>query len=74
MKKTIFEDEYKIFVKRLKKAREEAGLTQVQAAEKLDSSQAYISKVESGQLRVDVLELKRFAKLYKKNTSYFLKD
>jgi transcriptional regulator with XRE-family HTH domain len=73
MKKTIYEDEYKIFIKRLKKARQEAGLTQVQVAEKLGSSQAYISKVESGQLRVDVLELKRFAKLYGKSTTHFLK-
>lgn len=34
---------------------------------------AYISKVESGQLRVDVLELKKFAKIYGKDTNYFLK-
>lgn len=73
MKKTIYEDEYKVFIKRLKKARQDAGLTQVQAAEKIGSSQAYISKVENGQLRVDVLELKRFAKLYGKSAVYFLK-
>jgi transcriptional regulator with XRE-family HTH domain len=73
MKKTIYEDEYRVFVKRLKKAREEAGLTQVQVAKKLGSSQAYISKVESAQLRVDVIELKRFAKIYSKNISYFLR-
>lgn len=73
MKKTIYEDDYKVFIKRLKKAREEAGFTQVQAAKKLGSTQAYISKVESGQLRVDVAQLKKFAAMYGKSINYFLK-
>lgn len=73
MDKTIHHDEYKVFIKRLKKARKESGLTQVEVAKKLDSTQAYISKVERGQLRVDVLELKKFAKIYGKSTGYFLK-
>lgn len=73
MKKTIHEADYRVFTKLLKKARLEAGLTQMQVAQKFDSTQAYISKVESGQLRVDVLELKRFAKIYGKGISYFLK-
>lgn len=73
MDKTIHHDEYKIFIKRLKKARTEAGLTQVEVAKKLNSTQAYISKVEKGQLRVDVLELKKLARIYGKSTSYFLK-
>lgn len=73
MRKTIYDDDYKGFVKRLKKAREVSGLTQVQAAKKLGATQAYISKVESGQLRVDVSQLKKFAKIYKQSTDYFLK-
>lgn len=73
MKKTITDDDYKSFIKRLKKARLEAGLTQVQSAKKLDVTQAYISKVEKGQLRVDVTQLKQFAKVYGKDTSYFLR-
>jgi transcriptional regulator with XRE-family HTH domain len=73
MKKTIYDNEYKNFVKRLKKAREDTGLTQVQVAKKLGSTQAYISKVESCQLRVDVTQLKKFATIYKKNVNYFLK-
>ncbi|QQG38053.1 MAG: helix-turn-helix transcriptional regulator [Candidatus Kaiserbacteria bacterium] len=73
MKKTIYDDDYKIFVRKLKKARSESGLTQIQAAKKLGSTQAYISKVESGQLRVDVSQLKKFATMYGKSISYFLK-
>ena len=73
MKKTITDDDYKVFIGRLKRAREAANLTQVQVAKKLESTQAYISKVEKGQLRVDVAQLKRFAKIYNKSVSYFLK-
>lgn len=73
MKKTITDDDHKVFIKRLKSAREDSGLTQVEAAKKLSATQAYISKVEKGQLRVDVTQLKRFAKIYGKSVSYFLK-
>jgi transcriptional regulator with XRE-family HTH domain len=73
MKKTIYADEYKTFIKRLKEARIAAGLTQVEVAKKLGSTQAYISKVEKCQLRVDALELKRLAKIYGKSVGHFLR-
>lgn len=73
MKKSIHTKEYAVFVERLRKAREEAGLTQVQVAKKLKRPQSHISNVESGQQRVDVIELQRFAKMYSKDINYFLK-
>ena len=73
MKKSIHTKEYAVFVERLRKAREEAGLTQVQIAKKLKRPQSHISNVESGQQRVDVIELQRFAKFYGKDISYFIK-
>lgn len=73
MKKSIHTKEYAVFVERLRKAREEAELTQVQVAKKLKRPQSHISNVESGQQRVDVVELQRFAKMYNKEISYFLK-
>ena len=42
----------------LKKAREAAGLTQVQLAEKLGQSQSFVSKVEVGERRLDVIQLR----------------
>jgi transcriptional regulator with XRE-family HTH domain len=57
----------------LKEARLEAGLDQVAVAESLGKTQAYISKIESGQRRFDVLQLKAFAKLYEKPLEYFIK-
>lgn len=73
MVKSIQTKEYGIFVERLRAARLEAGLTQVQVAKKLRRPQSHISNVESGQQRVDVVELKRFAKMYGKDISYFVK-
>ena len=66
--------EYAYFVERLRKAREEAGLTQIQVAKKLKRPQSHISNVESGQQRVDVVELQFFAKLYSKDIKYFIKN
>jgi transcriptional regulator with XRE-family HTH domain len=53
-------------------AREDAGPTQAQIAKILRESQSFISKVETGQQKLDILEVKQFAKLYQKDISYFL--
>jgi transcriptional regulator with XRE-family HTH domain len=73
MSKSIQTREYAYFVERLRKARLDAGLTQLQVAKKIGRLQSHISNIESGQQRVDVIELKRFAKLYKKSINYFIK-
>lgn len=72
MVKSIHTKEYAYFVELLRKARQEAGLTQVQVARKIGRPQSHISNVESGQQRIDVVELKRFAKIYGKDIKYFL--
>jgi len=72
MSKTIQSPEYKILVSKLLKARKEANLTQVQAAKLLKKPQSYVSKSEAGEQRLDVLELKRFAAVYKKPLDYFI--
>ncbi len=72
MNKSIHSNEYKTLVKKLKEARLEAGLTQGGVAKKLKRPQSYISKVENGEQRIDVVEMKKFANLYKKDINYFL--
>ena len=52
-------------------ARKQAGLTQMQAASALKTTQYFISRCESGERRVDYLELKEFASLYKVPLSFF---
>ncbi|MCB9815419.1 helix-turn-helix transcriptional regulator [Candidatus Nomurabacteria bacterium] len=73
MKRSTQTKEYTKFTERLREARTEAGLTQVQVAKKLKRPQSYLSNIEAGQQRVDVVELQKFAKLYKKDVTYFFK-
>ena len=73
MGKSIRTKEYSIFVKNLRNAREEVKMTQFQVAKKLKRPQSYISKCEAGEQRIDVVELNKFAKLYKKELNYFIK-
>lgn len=72
MKKSIHTNERAIFVKRLKQARVEAGLTQGEVAKKLGCSQSWVSKIELGELRVEAIWLNRLARLYGKKVEYFL--
>ncbi len=71
---SIWSEDYKAIKARLKKARLAAGLKQTDVAKLLDRPQSYISDCEKGDKKLDVLELKEFAKLYKKPISYFLKN
>ena len=73
MPRAIYTKEHNAIVERLKKARFEAGLGQIEVAKKLGKTQSYISKIESGQRRFDVLQLKEFAKLYNKPLNFFVK-
>jgi len=73
MVKAIYSDLHKLTVKRLRQARLEADLDQTQAARLLQKTQSYVSRIESGQRRVDIVQLKEFAQIYKKSLSFFLK-
>ncbi|MBU4205204.1 MAG: helix-turn-helix transcriptional regulator [Acidobacteria bacterium] len=72
MNKTIFKKTHRIMIDRLIQAREEAGMTQVATARLLGKTQSYISKMESGQRRVDTCQLIEFAQIYRKDLSFFL--
>lgn len=58
MKKSLFSDDYKCFLKLLREVRERAGVTQEQIAERLETTQSIISKCERGERRLDIIELK----------------
>ena len=72
MPKSIYSKEYKKSVERLKMARLESGLKQVEVAKKLGKPQSFVSKVEQGERRLDVAELKQFADIYKKPLDFFV--
>lgn len=46
----------------LRQVRLEANLTQVQVADKIDQTQSYVSKYESGEQRLDLVELEAVCK------------
>ena len=72
MNKTIYSKDHKFLVEQLKKARIEVGLDQEKVAKLLGKTQSFISKIEAGQRRIDVVQLKEFAQIYKKSLDYFL--
>lgn len=63
--------EYKRFVARLVAARKARGLTQLQVAKALRIPQGRVSRMETGERRVDVVELRQLATLYRKPLDYF---
>jgi len=73
MTKAIYSKDHTYTVAQLKKARREAKLNQTEAAELIGKTQSHLSKVESGQRRIDVVSLKEFAKIYKKPFKYFVR-
>ena len=72
MKKAIYSKQHKTLTTRLKAARIQRGLNQNQVAKILKTTQSHISKIESGQRRLDIIQLKEFAKLYKKELAFFV--
>lgn len=73
MNKAIYSQDHKNLVGKLKQARINAGLDQKETAQLLGKTQSYVSKIESGQRRVDIFQLKSFAKIYKKSLNFFIK-
>ena len=65
-------EQYDAFLKRLRQARLDAGLTQEEVARRLGKPQSYVSKCESGERRVDVVELSKFARVYGKALEFFI--
>jgi len=64
---------YQKLTKKLRIARLEAGLTQVEVGKRLKKPQAYVSKIERGERGVGAVELGELARVYGKDINYFLK-
>lgn len=70
--KSLHSEAYQRFLVRLRSAREQARLTQIEVAQRLGRPQSYVSKCESGERRIDVIELKELATLYGKRLEFFV--
>jgi Helix-turn-helix domain len=71
LKSREYVHQYSVFLRRLREAREATGLTQAEVDRKLSRPQSFVSKCESGERRVDFIELRFFARIYRKPVSYF---
>ncbi len=65
--------QYEQFVRRLVEARLASDLTQAEVASRLGKPQSFVSKCETGERRVDVIELKAFATIYGHPLDWFVK-
>jgi transcriptional regulator with XRE-family HTH domain len=70
--KAIYTPEYQRMRERLREARRTTGLTQHQVAKHLGKPQSFVSKIESGERRIDPAELQELASLYGHPLSFFL--
>lgn len=63
MSKTIYRPEHAVLMSLLKKYRKAAGLTQVQCSKALGRPQSFMSDVESGTRRLDIVQLRDLCKV-----------
>ena len=59
MEKSAFTSDFERLKSLLRQIRAEAGLRQVDLAERLKQPQSFVSKYESGERRLDLLELRQ---------------
>ena len=60
MQKSLHTDQHRVLCELLRELRTEAKLTQVQLAEAIDEPQSMVSRVEVGERRLDILELRQW--------------
>lgn len=69
--KSSHRQRHRIFLSRLRRARQAAGLTQSQLAVAIGQSQKWVSKCELGERRVDFVELEDIAIALHKPIDWF---
>ena len=60
MDKSIYSEDYTLFLQLLRGARQRAGLTQDEVASRLGKTQSFVSKCERGERRLDIVEVREF--------------
>lgn len=64
MDKSIHTHEYAALIRLLRKAREEAGYTQVELAKAIGQSQSFVTKAEQGDRRLDLVQLRSLLAIF----------
>lgn len=74
MEKSIYDIEYKVLLKLIYTLRVGKGLRQADLADMLEEHQSFISKIENGERRVDLVELKRICEVMDVSLSDFIHE
>lgn len=74
MPSSVFTQRHQEFIQFLVETRKAAGVTQVQLAERLGRPQSFVSKVERGERRLDVIEFCQVSEALGQDPSKLLKD
>lgn len=74
MEKSTFTREYDLLRKLLRQRRRDAGISQVELAEKLQETQSFISKCERGERRLDLVQLRLFCQALKIDFREFVSE
>jgi ribosome-binding protein aMBF1 (putative translation factor) len=70
--KSVYTHQYRCFRALLTEARKTAGLTQVELSAQLERPQSFVSKVERGERRLDVIEFLEMARILRLDVVAFL--
>ncbi len=73
MTSSVFTKKYEVFRELLIQCRKDAGITQQSLAEKLNKPQSFVSKYESGERRLDVIEFLDVAEALQFDVYQFIK-
>ena len=73
VQKSIFTSEYSVFRNLLRELRTQKGFTQVQLSEALGLPQSFVSKYETGERRLDVIEVRALCDCLGISLSTFIK-
>lgn len=74
MRKSIYSDEQAELLRLLREKRKGAGLSQTDLAKRLGRSQSFVSKYESGELRLDLVELRLICRTLGMSLSSFVRQ
>jgi len=69
-----YDERFEFLVERLRQARAEAKLSQTEVAAKVGLTQPLVSRLESGQRKIDPIELAILCRIYRKPVRYFVPD
>ena len=60
MPKSIYSDQYRVMLQLLQQMRKDMGVTQTDLMRRLDLDQSSISRIETGDRRIDPIELRKY--------------